>query len=138
MKKVQIEDWLLHVYVEKTKEAFALNRYACVSDECENFINACTAIPEIVLDFAEQLGIDLSKPSLLTCHQVENNEAVMYSGQYHIIGDIIAGEVDAWDVVVGEHCFSLSQEFSNIPSVMGAPIIEISFEVVLPWVLEKV
>ena len=135
---VHIGDWKLAVDVEKTKMAFEFNSYRCMSEECHNFVEACERYLEhIVLDFAKELGIDLSKPSQLESHQVNDNTAIMYSGKYHIIGEIVEGEVDGWDIILGEHCFSLTDEMDQVPIVMDGPIIEISFEVVLPWVIES-
>ena len=133
---IQIEDWLLAVDVESTKMGFEFNSYRCTSDECRNFVEACEKhMKPVVLDFAQQLGIDLSKPSQLESHHVNNNTAIMYSGKYHIIGEVIEGEIDAWDIVLEEHCFSLTADFDMVPVVMTGPVIEISFEVVLPWVV---
>ena len=135
---VHIGDWKLAVDVEKTKMAFEFNSYRCKSEECHNFVEACERYLEhIVLDFAKELGIDLSKPSQLESHQVNDNTAIMYSGKYHIIGEIVEGEVDGWDIILGEHCFSLTDEMDHVPIIMDGPIIEISFEVVLPWVIES-
>mgnify|MGYP006370497393 FL=1 len=135
---VHIGDWKLAVDVEKTKTAFEFNSYRCMSEECHNFVEACEKYLEHkVLDFAKKLGIDLSKPSQLESHQVNDNTAIMYSGKYHIIGEIVEGEVDGWDIILGEHCFSLTDEMDQVPIVMDGPIIEISFEVVLPWVIES-
>ena len=135
---VVIEDWVLAVDVEQTKMAFEFNSYRCVSDECRNFVVACEkTMEQVVLDFATQLGIDLSKPSQLESHLVNNNTAIMYSGKYHIVGEIVEGDIDAWDIVLGEHCFSLTDEFEMVPVIMEGPVIEVSFEVVLPWVLTK-
>jgi hypothetical protein len=134
---VQIEEWVLAVDIENTKMVYELHSYRCISDECRNFILACEkTVDKRVLQFADQLGIDLTKPSQLESHQVNNNTAIMYSGKYHVVGQIIEGEMNAWDLVLNEHCFSLSDEFEMIPIVMEGPVIEISFEVVLPWVLE--
>ena len=135
---IHIGDWKLAVDVEKTKMAFEFNSYRCMSEECHNFVEACEKhLEPKVLDFAKKLGIDLSKPSQLESHQVNDNTAIMYSGKYHIIGEIVKGEVDGWDIILGEHCFSLTNEMDQVPIVMDGPIIEISFEVVLPWVLES-
>lgn len=135
---IQIEDWLLAVDVENTKMAFEFNSYRCVSEECHNFVEACEKhMKPVVMEFAEQLGIDLSKPSHLESHHVDNGTAIMYSGKYHIIGEVIEGEIDAWDIVLGEHCFSLTADFDMVPVVMMGSVIEISFEVVLPWVIES-
>lgn len=135
---LQIRDWKLAVDVEKTKMAFELNHYRCTTDECRNFVEACEKhLEQIVRDFAEELSIDLSKPSHLESHRVDENTAIMYSGKYHIIGEILEGEIDAWDIVVGEHCFSLTDEMEQVPVMIDGPVIEISFEVVLPWVIEN-
>lgn len=134
---IQIEDWLLTIDMENTKMAFEYNSYRCVGDECRNFVKACEVhMSPVVLEFAEKLGIDLAKPSQLESHHVNEQTAIMYSGKYHIIGEIIEGELDAWDIVVEEHCFSLTSEMDTVPIFMMGSIIEISFEVVLPWVLE--
>ena len=134
---VQIKEWVLAVDIENTKMAYEFNSYRCISNECRNFVVACeNKLDENVLKFADQLGIDLTKPSQLESHQVNNNSAIMYTGKYHVLGQIIEGEIDAWDVVLDQHCFSLTEEFTMIPIVMEGPVIEISFEVVLQWVLE--
>lgn len=61
----------------------------------------------------------------------------MYSGHYSVYGEIIEGELDAWDVVVGEHCFSLVQEEGKNASALIEPHFQIGFEVVFNWLLPK-
>lgn len=135
---IKIQSWALNVDLEQTKMAYEFNSYRCISDECQNFVAACEKkMDNTMLDFAEKLGIDLSKPSELNSLPVNENTAIMYAGKYHVIGEIMEGEIDAWDIVLGEHCFSLTDEFETIPIVMAGPVIEISFEVVLPWVLNE-
>ena len=135
---LKIEEWLLAVDLENTKMAVEFNSYRCISDACVNFVAACKeTIEPVVLEFAEKLGIDLSKPSQLNSHPVNNDREVMYSGKYHVIGEVIEGEYDAWDIVIGQHYFSLTNDFDMVLIVMDGPVIEISFEVVLPWVLKK-
>lgn len=135
---LQIGDWKLAVDVEKTKIVFGMSHYRCESDECRNFMEACEKqVEPTVLDFAEQLGIDLSNPSYLESYPVNENTAIMYSGKYHIIGEIVEGEIDAWDLVVEEHCFSLTDNMEQVPIMIEGPVIEISFEVVLPWLIEN-
>lgn len=132
-----MEQWKLAIQYEETKMAYELNGFRCISKECVNFVKASAKIEPIVRSFADMLGIDLSKPSQLHSHRLED-DLVMYTGHYHIIGDIVEGEINGWDVVVGEHCFSLTDEFVAVPMMMPDNIIEISFEVVLPWVLREV
>lgn len=133
---LQIGDWKLAVDVEKTKMIFEMNGYRCVNPECHNFMEVCEKyLQPAVLDFVGQLGVDMAKPSCLHSLYVNENTAIMYSGKYHIIGEIVEGEIDAWDLVVEEHCFSLTDEMEDVPIMMDGPVIEISFEVVLPWVM---
>lgn len=135
---LKIEEWLLAVDLENTKMAVEFNSYRCISDACENFVKACKeTIEPGVIEFADKLGIDLSKPSQLNSHPINNDAEVMYSGKYHVMGEVIEGEYDAWDIVLGQHCFSLTNDYDMVPIVMDGPVIEISFEVVLPWVLKK-
>ncbi|ATP41756.1 hypothetical protein CSE16_17905 [Solibacillus sp. R5-41] len=136
MQGIEIKNWVLAVDVEKTKMAYEFNSFRCMSEKCRNFVAACGhSMEDVVLQFAGQLGIDLSKPSQLDSHLVNDNSAIMYCGKYHVLGEIKIGEMDAWDIVLGEHCFSLTEELEMVPITMDGPIIEISFEVVLPWVL---
>ena len=44
--------------------------------------------------------------------------------------------MDGWDLIIAGHCFSLTQEHNAIPQEMSGNILEISFEVVLPWILD--
>ena len=61
---------------------------------------------------------------------------MMYTGSYHLCGEIVEGEMDGWDLIIAGHCFSLTQEHDAIPQEMSGDILEISFEVVLPWILD--
>ncbi|MEG0472933.1 MAG: hypothetical protein RR588_11410 [Solibacillus sp.] len=136
MHEIEINNWVLAVDIEKTQMAYEFNSYRCMSEKCRNFVAACKhSMDDVVLQFAHQLGIDLSKPSQLDSHHVNDNTAIMYSGKYHVLGEIKVGEIDSWDILLGEHCFSLTEEMEMVPITMDGPIIEISFEVVLPWVL---
>ena len=85
METVQIEQWLLSIQYEQTKMSYELNDFRCKTEECHNFVKASVGIEAIVLQFAEKLGIDLSKPSQLSSHRLED-DMVMYTGQYHIVG----------------------------------------------------
>lgn len=134
MRMIQIQQWQLAIQHDETKMVYEMNGYRCDTEECHNFVKASANLNDEVVAFAEQLAIDLIKPSQLTGHRVEG-KSVMYTGQYHIVGEIIEGDMGGWDMIVGEHCFSLTDEFSHIPLMMPESVIEVSFEVVLPWVL---
>ncbi|POZ55003.1 hypothetical protein LYSIN_03298 [Lysinibacillus sphaericus] len=136
MGEVRIEDWVLNIELEKTKELYASHTELCDCLFCENFRQASFLLQDEVVHFCDALGLNLHKPSLLNAFPVEG-EQVMYSGHYSVYGEIIEGELDAWDVVVGEHCFSLVQEEGKNASAVIEPHFQIGFEVVFNWLLPK-
>ncbi len=136
MKEVRIEDWVLNIEVEKTVAMYEQVTEVCDCLYCENFRQASRLLDEEVLHFCHVLGLDLHKPSGMNAFPVEG-EQVMYSGHYTICGEIIAGEFEAWDIVLGTHCFSLIEADDKKPSLGTEPHFHIGFEVVLQWQLPE-
>lgn len=136
MKEVQIEEWLLTINLEKTRAIYENITEVCACLSCQNFRKASLLLDEEVLHFCDVLGLDLHKPSQLNAFLVDDNQ-IMYSGYYHVCGEILEGELDEWDIVVGEHCFSLVQEEGGKPNMLTAPYFQIGFEVVLQWLVPE-
>lgn len=136
MKEVRIEDWLLKIELEKMTAVYETHTDFCDCLSCQNFRKAHLYLDDEVMHFSNVLGIDLHKPSLLNAFEVEGKQ-IMYSGHYHVCGEILEGELDEWDVVIGPHCFSLVEEGSSKPKMVTAPYFQIGFEVVLPWLLPE-
>lgn len=134
MKKVNIGNWLLKIELEKMRAIYETITISCNCLSCQNFREATLYLDEEVLHFSKDLGIDLHKPNQLNAFVVEDNQ-VMYSGHYYLCGEILEGDLYEWDIVVGQHCFSLVEEVSNKPEMITAPYFQIGFEVVLPWIL---
>jgi len=134
MGEVRIDDWLLNIESQKMKELYDSQTTLCDCLFCENYRQASQSLADEVTHFCQALGLNLHKPSKLNAFPVEGGH-VMYSGHYFVCGEILEGELDAWDVVVGEHCFSLIQEEAQPSS--GAPQFQIGFEVVLKWLLPE-
>ena len=89
------------------------------------------------MNFFDSLGVDILKPTALHYLQVEG-DCIMYSGCYHIIGQLLKGELDEWDVLVEQFCFSITDDQYDKPAQILGQCIELSFEVVLPWMLEPI
>ncbi|KOS64054.1 hypothetical protein [Lysinibacillus sp. FJAT-14222] len=137
MKEVCFDEWVLNVETEKTEALYESHSDVCECLACKNFRKASLLLNEDVMHFSNKLGLDLHKPTLLNAFPVEG-EQVMYSGQYTICGEIIEGEIDAWDVIVGEHCFSLvEEEGKESADSLTEPHFQIGFEVVLQWLLPE-
>lgn len=136
VEELQIEDWTLQVDVQKTRAAYHSMAYRDEPIEWLNYIEACSFTDLDVIEFFERLGADILKPSHLNYHPVEGGALLMYTGFYRVYGDVLAGEIDGWDVVIGQYCFSLIGEHDTVPAQLDDQMIEIGFEVVLPWILD--
>ncbi|GLC89856.1 hypothetical protein [Lysinibacillus piscis] len=135
MRELRVGEWVLNVKEEKTEHHNAENckKHGCLLSE--NFRQASCLVDEDVLGFSNMLGLDLHNPTTLQALPVAGNQ-VMYSGYYTICGEIIAGEIDAWDMIVGQHCFSLVEE-DDLGTRLAEPYFQIGFEVVLQWLLPE-
>ncbi|XRD24574.1 hypothetical protein AABM34_20675 [Lysinibacillus fusiformis] len=134
MTEVSFEGWLLNIDKEKTKSLFMTHLQEGDQVSYQNFVMANEVLNEDLLHFSNILGLNLQQPTLLNAFPVDGQQ-IMYSGHYTVYGDILEGEMDAWDVIIGEHCFSLVAE----ESVLGLtePHFQIGFEVVLQWLLPQ-
>lgn len=134
MTEVSIEGWLLNINKEKTKALYMTHLQEGDQVSYQNFVMANEVLNEELLHFSNILGLNLQQPTLLQAFPVDGQQ-IMYSGHYTIYGEILEGEMDAWDVIIGEHCFSLVAE----ESVLGLtePHFQIGFEVVLQWLLPQ-
>lgn len=134
MIEVSIEGWLLNIDQEKTKSLYMTHLHEGDQVSYQNFVMANEVLNEELLHFSNILGLNLQQPTILNAFPVDG-EQIMYSGHYTVYGEILEGEMDAWDVIIGEHCFSLVAE----ESVLGItePHFQIGFEVVLQWLLPQ-
>ncbi|WP_249660930.1 hypothetical protein [Lysinibacillus fusiformis] len=134
MTEVSIEGWLLNIDKEKTKSLFMTHLQEGDQVTYQNFVMANEVLNEELLHFSNILGLNLQQPTLLNGFPVDGQQ-IMYSGHYTVYGDILEGEMDAWDVIIGEHCFSLVAEESVLE--LTEPHFQIGFEVVLQWLLPQ-
>ncbi|MFJ7921623.1 hypothetical protein ACIQ6U_17905 [Lysinibacillus fusiformis] len=134
MTEVSIEGWLLNIDKEKTKSLFMTHLQEGDQVSYQNFLMANEVLNEELLHFSNILGLNLQQPALLNGFPVDGQQ-IMYSGHYTVYGEILEGEMDAWDVIIGEHCFSLVAEESVLE--LTEPHFQIGFEVVLQWLLPQ-
>ncbi|WP_332648591.1 hypothetical protein [Lysinibacillus sp. 54212] len=136
MERLQFEEWVLKVDISKTKEVYSTIHFNNEVLEWLNYIQVISLSEPELFDFFNRFGMDMLKPSQLSYHRVDENTMMMYSGSYHVCGELLVGEIDGWDVVIGNHCFSITEDFEAIPNQMQGSVVEISFEAVLPWILD--
>lgn len=132
MTSILVHDWELEVDLVATQAAYANKADCCLCGECKNFRYVTEQMSASVIAFAAKLGIDLLNPCRINAFEVEGQK-IMYTGHYCVQGKIIKGELDAWDIVVEEHCFSLMNE-GDVTKPFSGSTFEIAFEVVLPKV----
>ena len=134
MGDLQYGEWILRVDLSRTQgfyEGLPFDQRI----EMLNYIQVCSLTEIESIQFFEQFGMDILKPCYIQYLPLEGNK-IMYTGSYYVFGEILEGELDNWDVVVGQHCLSLTKGNSEVPEQLHGQIIEISFEVVLPWIIE--
>jgi hypothetical protein len=136
VERVQAGGWKLFVDVPKTKAFYAQMNYQSEVMPWLNYIQVSGFADMKVQTFFDLFGIDILKPSQLSYHTVENGSMMMYTGSYHLYGERLEGELDGWDIAEGGYCFSMTRQMEAVPDGMTGEIVEISFEAVLPWVLE--
>ena len=121
----------------------------CECSDCRNFRAASDlAFPQAFRDFANSMGIDVSKPAEL-CHYGSPGEPCPTSGWFHFVGALRSGS-DAWvqtspntSQLDSEPAFGLkgigfTTEIALLPdSFKGQPVVQLEFETVVPWVLEE-
>jgi len=134
MTEVSIDGWLLNIDKEQTRSLYMTHMQEGDRLSYQNFVMANEVLNEELLHFSNILGLNLQQPTLLNAFPVEGQQ-IMYSGHYTVCGEIIEGEMDAWDVIIGEHCFSLVEEESILE--LTEPHFQIGFEVVLQWLLPQ-
>ncbi|WP_249650553.1 hypothetical protein [Lysinibacillus sp. D4A3_S15] len=129
-----MEGWLLNIDKEKTKSLFMTHLQEGDQVTYQNLVMANEVLNEELMHFSNILGLNLQQPTLLIGFPVDGHE-IMYSGHYTVYGDFLEVEMDAWDVIIGEHCFSLVAEESVLE--LTEPHFQIGFEVVLQLLLPQ-
>ncbi|MCX7883932.1 MAG: hypothetical protein N2448_02750 [Caloramator sp.] len=66
----------------------------------------------------------------------------LYMGFYHLVGEIIKRpnkEADKWDdsniIKIGNVKFTFNDELDLVPQDFPKPVIQLEFEVLLPWLM---
>lgn len=122
----------------------------CDCDGCQNYAQAVSFLPEPVLRFLQQFGIDPAKPAEVYIHYAPSRDTAFYGGFYHVCGRILKG-TNPW-IQTGKKSFSLDEryrvhlsencsvfitdEIQLLEDGFPAPVVQIEIEFILPWVLQ--
>ncbi len=143
-------DYVVDVDVERTREIYkSLTPVStrCKCDYCANYEKVVDRLPVQVLDFFDNLGVDLTKITESVIYNRNRDGSVHYGGLLHVCGKVVKGKED------GEHMITLrpkeaygvtedfkvwfSEESLMVEKEFDAPVMQIDFETDLPWVLDK-
>lgn len=145
MKTICLQDWVLKIDVEKTKEYYDSITVGegCNCAYCRNYIKNCRTFSKEVLDFYTMLGIDPQKEGEFMEFETDTDKH-LYMGFYHLVGEIVkrpSARIRKWDdlniIGIGNVKFIFTDELDLVPEIFPKPVLQLEFEVTLPWLLEE-
>lgn len=153
MKKITIGKWNLEVDVEKTKkfyQTYPQITEGCNCLYCKNFVVAVAHLPQPVMDFFEQLGIDPTKEGEVSGYCENDDGTHLYGVFYHIVGRLISGP-DCWVktgtetshlntnnlINISGFSFGFTNGINLLPDGFPKPSLQLEFEGNVPWILDK-
>ena len=153
----RFSDYVLDIDVERTRAFYERDDIKTTSEQCtcqgcQNYDKAVLTLPEKVLHFFREMGIDPCKPAEafdVMGSQLDEDGKVWYNGFYHICGTRLQGE-DAW-VGNAEDLMHLDEDKMYKPDesfrvsfeeqvlllheAFPTPVLQMEFDAHLPWVI---
>jgi hypothetical protein len=145
MRRIRLSNWIIDIDTEKTKEYYdrLTVEEGCTCAYCRNYIKACEAFSKEVLDFYKMLRIDPRKEGEFMEFETDTDKQ-LYMGFYHLVGKIVkrpSNKTEKWDdlniIKVDNVKFTFTDELDLVPEDFPKPVIQLEFEVMLPWLLEE-
>lgn len=146
MKRIQLSNWIIDIDAEKTKEYYDGIRVedGCDCAYCRNYIKGCETFSEKVLEFYRMLGIDPRKEGEFMEFEATADDEHLYMGFYHLVGEIVKEPSDKrekWDdlniIKIYNMKFTFNKDLDLVPEDFPKPVIQLEFEVMLPWLLDE-
>ena len=136
--------FILDVDVENTKRYYhtaPLISVNCSCNGCRNYEKAIDFLPQEVISFFSQFGIDMKKavPEIYPIYAPDEN-TVCYGGWYHICGKILKGKhteiavSDNFSVTFDAQCDLLCGLLDNN---FPLPALQLDIDATIPWVLTE-
>ena len=140
---IKINDWILEIDVEETKKQYLKKWDLCDCLYCLNFYEAMKSRSEIELQFFNRLGINPSQCNHLSHFDPQENGLHFYIGCYHIVGKVshktpleIINSDDAIEISNNLH-IGFSNDLEFVPGGFTRPVLQLDFEIEVPWVLAE-
>ncbi|MCL2053574.1 MAG: hypothetical protein FWG90_03910 [Oscillospiraceae bacterium] len=141
--------WRIEFDREATREAFTKLPVGsgCDCKTCRNFLKAVESFPKEVVDFFNELGVDLMKPSETYGSRGIQDINMQYGGWYHIVGKYLSGE-DIWQPakepkpvkwldITDDFAIGFTRNKALVPNGFPEPVLQMEINFSVPWVLEE-
>lgn len=96
---LQFGNIVVDIDAEKTASFYRTSKILtddCSCTNCRNFVLGSELLSHDILDFFQNLGIDISKPvEMVAWDSEDNGNSIYYGGWYHICGQMIS-DTDCW------------------------------------------
>jgi len=139
-----IEKWLIEVDIDKTREFYKKDIEVCNCLYCKNYLGATKFFKPTVIDVFKKFGINRVKPAHLSQFPTEINSRHLYLGNYYFVGSVVEGELCSNSnfnkmntIEIENFIFGFSEELDFMPEYLPDPVLQISFEVNIPWILKE-
>lgn len=158
--RFQFGQFEIDVDVDKTREFYRnaeLISEGCECPGCRNYEKAVDFLPNEVTSFFDSLGVDMKKAAEVWATMANPDGSVLYSGFYHLCGELLSCEnnqaempmdkrrkgLSHWDV---SRNYSLTKNYdisvfdecgSLIEEDFPLPVLEIEIDADIPWVLNE-
>lgn len=145
MRRLEFEEWIIDVDTDSTQKYYndisELTECQCIF--CESYRVACKEFMSNVNDFFKSLGINPEREGEFAEFTLDSDNH-LYLGFYHIVGKIIKGPtnvIENWDNVklieIDNFKFAFSNQVNLVPRDFPSPVIQLEFQVILPWLLNE-
>ncbi|SNS90022.1 hypothetical protein SAMN05446037_102639 [Anaerovirgula multivorans] len=144
MDKYKFGEWIIEFDRVKTEEYYKNICEGCTCAYCINYRENLKSLTNDIEEFFSKLGIDpLKEGEFIEFGEIEPGIR-HYSGFYHFVGNIIDGPKFSslhWDkekmLKVGSYFLGFSDEIELLPNDFPKPVVQLEFEVSLPWIIEE-
>jgi hypothetical protein len=150
----EFSPYKLDIDVEKTRDFYktaSLVSADCSCDGCRNYEKAIDFLPQKVISFFAQFGVEMKKVCEIYVNYARADDVVEYGGFYHVCGKVIAGD-SAWIPtspntkhleesklfpITEDFKVAFHEDYNLLKDAFPLPVIQVELLANIPWVLEE-
>ena len=144
----------LNIDVDKTRLFYERSRLVtagCTCSGCHNYEQAVKNISSEVVEFFNDLGVDMRKVCEVYVNCRNSDDTLLYGGFYHLCGTLLTGKTAWVPTSASTSHWQESQAFQIAPSFLVSfqtecdllenefpmPSLQMEISANIPWVLSK-